>query len=101
MDRVNWYVACLEDVIARKVVRGLAEAEAGFDAAIDETVRELERLRGLEEQLEAAQGRIAATDKLIELQIAMHEIDDEAVIVRLLESIRDCLAPIPASRRKS
>jgi hypothetical protein len=58
VDRVNWYVACLENVIARKVVRGLAEAEAGFDAAIDETVKELERLRSIEEQLETAQGAL-------------------------------------------
>jgi hypothetical protein len=33
-EAAKWYVQCLEDVRAGKVVRGLSEAEAGFRAAL-------------------------------------------------------------------
>ncbi|MBA2742511.1 MAG: hypothetical protein H0U46_10920 [Actinobacteria bacterium] len=35
LDQANWYVQCLKDRIAGKPVRGLAEAEAGFDSALN------------------------------------------------------------------
>lgn len=31
----DWYRRCLEDVIDRRVVRGLDEARAGYDSAFD------------------------------------------------------------------
>lgn len=36
VDRIDWYVRCLEDVQDGRVVRGLAEAKAGYDSARDE-----------------------------------------------------------------
>lgn len=39
VDAADWYRRCLEDVIDRRTVRGLAEAKAGYDSALD-AVRE-------------------------------------------------------------
>lgn len=33
LDWIEWYVYCLESIQQRMVVRGLAEAKAGYDAA--------------------------------------------------------------------
>jgi hypothetical protein len=35
-DRIEWYRRCLEDVMAGRAVRGLAEAKAGYESAIAE-----------------------------------------------------------------
>lgn len=35
LDWIDWYVTCLQDVLDKKVVRGLAEAEAGYLSAIN------------------------------------------------------------------
>lgn len=40
VDAADWYRRCLEDVIDRRTVRGLAEAKAGYDSALD-AVRDL------------------------------------------------------------
>lgn len=34
-DQISWYVRCLKDVQDGRVVRGLSEAKAGYDAALD------------------------------------------------------------------
>ena len=35
IEAADWYRRCLEDVADRRVVRGLAEAKAGYDNALD------------------------------------------------------------------
>lgn len=93
VDQINWYVACLEDVSARKVVRGLAEAEAGYDAALDDVQKELARLRGIEEQLEAAQksGGWAAAEKAARRADALDRFIRETI------SVWDAKGPLIAS----
>lgn len=34
LDRIDWYRRCLEDITDGRVVRGLAEAKAGYDSAL-------------------------------------------------------------------
>jgi hypothetical protein len=34
LDAATWYVACLEGVQAREIVRGLTEAKAGYESAL-------------------------------------------------------------------
>lgn len=36
LDRIEWYRRCLEDIQDGRVVRGLAEAKAGYDSAMAE-----------------------------------------------------------------
>jgi len=35
LEATDWYVRCLEDIQDGRVVRGLAEAKAGYDSARD------------------------------------------------------------------
>lgn len=35
VDAADWYRRCLEDVNDRRPVRGLGEAKAGYDAALE------------------------------------------------------------------
>ena len=53
LEAVDWYVTCLRDVIARKPVRCLDEAEAGY-------VRATAHLEGAVEALEVIAGRRGA-----------------------------------------
>lgn len=39
LDMIDWYVCDLQDVILHRVVRDLAEAEAGYKAAYTELQR--------------------------------------------------------------
>jgi hypothetical protein len=34
-EAADWYIECLQDVLDRKVVRGLGEARAGYEALRD------------------------------------------------------------------
>lgn len=42
LDRIDWYRRCLEGIQDRQVVRGLAEAKAGYDSAMNELSEILE-----------------------------------------------------------
>jgi hypothetical protein len=52
--QVEWYVQCLKDVQAGKVVRGLGEAEAGYHSALAALDALLARLAACEQELAAA-----------------------------------------------
>ena len=52
-ERVEWYRRCLEDLQDGRVVRGLAEAKAGYDSAMDELRALAARLAQAEQALEA------------------------------------------------
>jgi phage terminase Nu1 subunit (DNA packaging protein) len=54
LDAIRWYVSNLNDVIARKRVRGLDEAEAGYRRAMD-------RLSRMRSALAKADAEVAIT----------------------------------------
>jgi hypothetical protein len=77
LSMVDWYVRCLEDVQDGRVVRGLAEAKAGYDSAMTTlgksvvmTIEEAQGLYALISPLnpytEASKARALLTTKLEE-----------------------------------
>jgi hypothetical protein len=60
IERLDWYRRCLEDVQDRRVVRGLAEAKAGYDSALSQLRA---RVTELEEALRKYGMHIIECDK--------------------------------------
>ena len=42
VEAADWYRRCLEDVIDRRTVRGLAEAKAAYDSTYRQAIKTLE-----------------------------------------------------------
>jgi len=73
LERIDWYRRCLEGVQDGHVVRGLAEAKAGYDSAMDELradVSSLAEREHLRAALKAADTQVSSLHDALYEQIA-------------------------------